>query len=60
MEELCCPKDGMELESLSGDFVTGVQAPDGCEEFSYVEGLVCPLCETVYKVEDLEEAGKEL
>ena len=50
-----CPRDGHALEFISGDFGTGVFAPDGGQEIVYGEGWQCPKCGTVYDESDVSE-----
>lgn len=50
-----CPKDGCELEFISGDFETGVSHPDGTKERHYDEGFYCARCGTAYDESELDE-----
>ena len=50
-----CPKDGFTLEFISGDYGTGVVAPDGIEEVRYEEGWYCAKCGTAYDESDVSE-----
>lgn len=50
-----CPEDGFPLEFISGNYRTGVVAPDGVQEMLYGEGWQCPRCHTVYDESELEE-----
>lgn len=50
-----CPKCKSELEFVSGDFPTGVRAPDGYRERHYEEGYYCGKCRQTFDPEDVEE-----
>jgi hypothetical protein len=50
-----CPKDGHTLEFISGDFPTGVIAPDGGKETAHEEGYYCPHCHLVFEESDVSE-----
>lgn len=49
-----CPKHGnVELEFVSGDYSTGVVAPDGARETRFQQGLYCFKCDAVYDESDV-------
>ena len=50
-----CPKDGHLLEWFSGDYPTGVVAPDGYAEQRNEEGFYCPHCGRIYDESDVSE-----
>ncbi len=51
-----CPKhEDVELEFVSGDYSTGVVAPDGYAETRYEEGFHCYRCNVTYDPSDLED-----
>jgi hypothetical protein len=50
-----CPQDGCELEFISGQFDTGVVAPDGYRESIWQEGFYCAKCGTTYDESELDE-----
>lgn len=55
-----CPNCGSkDLEFISGDYGTGVFAPDGAEEKQYQEGYYCPRCGGSFEKGDLEAAQQE-
>ena len=55
MSEMNCPKCNGELESVSGDFNTGVVAPDGYRKSRYEEGFYCPRCRQYFDADDIED-----
>ena len=58
MSSMTCPEGHDTLESISGDYPTGVVAPDGGREYRYEEGYYCEKCRRVYDVEDCESEGE--
>lgn len=50
-----CPTCKSELESVSGDYGTGVYAPDGYQEHHWQEGYYCERCNYVFDVDDIEQ-----
>ena len=44
------------MEFVSGDYTTGVVAPDGTRETCFEQGWICPKCETVYDESDVSES----
>jgi len=50
-----CPRDGYALEFVSGDYPTGVTAPDGYQESRYEEGFYCAHCGRVFDESDVSE-----
>lgn len=50
-----CPNDGSPLEFISGDYGTGVYAPDGVQERRYQEGWSCWLCGRVFEEDEMDE-----
>lgn len=55
-----CPKDGYELEFTSGNFWSGVSAPDGTKEMLYEEGFQCPRCGTIWDESDLSKEDEDV
>lgn len=53
---MACPECDSEVEYVSGDFDTGVVAPDGYREKQWEEGFYCPRCKRVYDITDMETA----
>ena len=54
-----CPEcNGDELEFISGDFGTGVFAPDGYEERLHEEGYRCVTCDRIFDLSDLEDESE--
>lgn len=52
-----CPNCGArKLFFFSGDYPTGVVAPDGVREMRYEEGYKCYGCQGHFELSDLEEA----
>lgn len=52
---MACPICKGEVEYISGDYGTGVFAPDGSEEVRWEEGYYCPRCGRAFSVEDCED-----
>jgi uncharacterized protein with PIN domain len=51
-----CPQcNNTDLEFVSGQFDTGVVAPDGYRESFYEEGFYCPKCNYIYDERDVFE-----
>jgi len=53
-----CPKGHADLEPVSGQYDTGVVAPDGGRESYWESGYYCELCNRVYGADDLEDEGE--
>ena len=54
-----CPKCDSDLEFVSGDYPTGVVAPDGGREMVYQEGFQCWHCGLIVDADDLESETRE-
>lgn len=55
-----CPEHpNVELEYVSGDYYTGVVAPDGYRESLYGEGFYCRKCNYVYEADELDDVAEE-
>ena len=50
-----CPECKTELDFISGDFGTGVFAPDGVEEVRYEEGYYCARCGRTFDADELDD-----
>lgn len=52
-----CPKCRSKLEFISGQYDTGVVAPDGYRESAWQEGYYCKRCDQIYELSDIEPVG---
>jgi len=49
-----CPECNTKLEPVSGQFDTGVVAPDGYRESCWQEGFYCRKCDYTFEESDLD------